>query len=163
MGTYENVSQAVCIVKKIERTEHLAAFFTTEKGCTVDTGLLKEYLKEKLPSYMVPDILKELDQMPQTPGGKTDIKELGELPVDFTREYRAPENDMERAVCKAFSNVLGIGQVGLDDNFFELGGDSLSAVELMVDIEEELNFGGRRKLIMEMFSGIRRLQNLLQK
>lgn len=141
MGTYENVSQAVCIVKKIERTEHLAAFFTTEKGCTVDTGLLKEYLKEKLPSYMVPDILKELDQMPQTPGGKTDIKELGELPVDFTREYRAPENDMERAVCKAFSNVLGIGQVGLDDNFFELGGDSLSAVELMVDIEQEIKFG----------------------
>lgn len=141
MGTYENVSQAVCIVKKIEKTEHLAVFFTTEKGCTVDTGLLKEHLKEKLPSYMVPDILKELDQMPQTPGGKTDIKALGELPVDFTREYRAPENDMERAVCKAFANVLGIEQVGLDDNFFELGGDSLSAVELMVNIEKELNFG----------------------
>lgn len=139
MGAYEGISQAVCIVKKIEKTEHLAVFFTVEKGCVADTERLRTFLKEKLPSYMVPDILKELNQMPQTPGGKTDLKALEELPVDFRRPYRTPENDTEKSICKVFAAVLGIEQAGLDDNFFELGGDSLSAVELMVNIERELH------------------------
>lgn len=145
MGSYEGVSQAACIVKKIDppsgTAEHLAVFFTTGKEAPTDTKLLKAFLKEKLPPYMVPDIIKELDEMPQTPGGKTDIKALRELPADVTGEYRAPESETEKAVCRAFAATLGIERAGLDDNFFELGGDSLSAVELMVNIEKEPSVG----------------------
>lgn len=141
MGAYEGVSQANCVVKKIEKTEHLAGFFTVAKDGTVDTESLRAFMKESLPPYMVPDILKELDKMPQTPGGKTDLKALDEVPVDCTRPYHAPENDVEKTICNAFSDVLGLERAGTDDNFFENGGDSLSAVELVLEIEKELKCG----------------------
>ncbi len=141
MGAYEGVSQANCVVKKIEKTEHLVGFFTAGQGSTVDTESLSVFMKESLPPYMVPDILKELDKMPQTPGGKTDLKVLGGIPVDYICPYHAPENDVEKAICNAFAAVLNLERAGTDDNFFENGGDSLSAVELVLDIEKELQCG----------------------
>lgn len=141
MGAYEGVSQAGCVVKKIEKTEHLAGFFTAAEDNTVDTELLRTFMKESLPPYMVPDILEELDKMPQTPGGKTDLKALGEISVNYTRPYREPGNDVEKAICNAFAAVLGLERVGVDDNFFENGGDSLSAVELVLEMEKELKCG----------------------
>ncbi len=141
MGAYEGVALACCIVKKIDRTKHLAGFYTPEGGCAVDAEGLRTFLKEILAPYMVPDILKELDEMPQTPGGKVDMKALERVPVEFKRPYRAPENGIQTAVCNAFAAALGILQAGLDDNFFELGGDSLNAMNLVAEIEKELARG----------------------
>lgn len=139
MGAYAGVALACCIVKKIDRTEHLAGFYTVESGGKVDAEELRAYLKGLLTPYMVPDILQVLDEMPQTPGGKTDLKALEAVPVVYTRAYRAPGNAVEAAVCRAFATVLRLEKAGLDDNFFELGGDSLNAMELSAEIEKELS------------------------
>lgn len=139
MGTHPGVVQANCIVKKIGNTEHLAGFYTVDKKVTVITDELKTHLKKSLTAYMVPDILKELDIMPQAPGGKTDLRALAEIPVQPVNIYRAPENRTEELVCQAFAEVLEIDRVGLDDNFFELGGDSLRSVSLMLEIEKKLS------------------------
>jgi len=138
MDLYRGTAQVCCVVRKIGGTEHLAGFYTVEKGGEVEPEALRAFMKERLTPYMVPDILKELEVMPQTPGGKADLKALLEVPVEYVRCYRAPENDVERAVCSAFAQVLGVERAGVDDNFFELGGDSLSAVELIVALEKEL-------------------------
>ncbi len=138
MDAFRGTAQVSCVVRKIGGGEHLAGFYTVEQGGVVEEDRLRDFMKERLAPYMVPDILKELEAMPQTPGGKTDLKALLEVPVEYVRSYRAPENDTEEAVCKAFSHVLGVQQVGAEDNFFELGGDSLNAVELIVALEKEL-------------------------
>ncbi len=138
MDAYRGTAQVSCVVRKIGGTEHLAGFYTVEKGGVVEEDRLRDFMKDRLTPYMVPDILKELEVMPQTPGGKTDLKALLEVPIEYVRSYRAPENDTEEAVCKVFAHVLGVEQVGADDNFFELGGDSLNAVELIVALEKAL-------------------------
>lgn len=141
MGSFRGISQAACIVRKTGQSGHLIGFFTTEPGHAADIGKLREFLEGRLPSYMVPDILKELDEMPQTHGGKTDLKALAEIPFDAARPCRMPESEGEIAICRAFSLVLGLKTCGIDDNFFELGGDSLSVVELVAAIEKELGRG----------------------
>ncbi len=138
MDAYRGTAQVSCVVRKIGGTEHLAGFYTVEKGRVVEEERLREFMKDRLTPYMVPDILKELEEMPQTPGGKTDLKALLEVPVEYVRSYRAPENETEEAVCRVFAQVLGVEQAGVDDNFFELGGDSLSAVELIAALEKAL-------------------------
>ena len=138
LGCYTGITQAQCIVKKINSAEHLIGFYTVEKGVKVNQEELLAHLRGRLTAYMVPDVLVELDEMPQTPGGKTDMKALQNIHVDTRKEYAPPENFVQRMLCRAFEDALGIERVGIHDNYFELGGDSLGAVELVLSIEEKL-------------------------
>lgn len=139
MEEYAGVREAHCLVRKIHQTEHLVGFYTQDTGAEVDIDLLRDHLKGRLTPYMVPDVLKCLEQMPQTPGGKTDLRALQKEPVDLQQSYRAPENEVEQAICTAYAEVLELERVGADDNFFELGGDSLSAAQLLLEVEQALN------------------------
>ncbi len=139
MGAHEGVAQAACVLRKVDGVDRLAGFYTVQEGCETQAAELRDFMKGRLTSYMVPDILKQLDEMPQTPGGKTDLKALGGIPVEFQRIYRAPVSETEKLICDAFSAVLGTARVGMEDNFFELGGDSLSAVRLMVELEKTVS------------------------
>ncbi len=138
MISFPGVSEACVLVRTLAGSQHLAAFYTVQPGKAVDRKELREYLKEHLAFYMIPDIFKELPQMPQTPGGKTDRKALEKEEISYVRVYRAPENRLQKEICLAFSKVLGEEKVGLDDHFFELGGDSLHIAELAAEIEERV-------------------------
>lgn len=138
MGEFPGVAACCCMIRKIEKADRLAGFYTALPKGDVDVEALKAHMKARLTSYMVPDVLKELDAMPQTPNGKIDVKALAAEPVEYVRVYRKPETEREKLVCSAFEEVLSAEQAGLDDNFFELGGDSLNAVTLILKIEERL-------------------------
>lgn len=138
MGEFPGVAACCCMIRKIEKTDHLAGFYTVLPKGRVDTEALKAHMKARLTSYMVPDVLKELEGMPQTPNGKTDLKALAAEPVEYVRIYKKPQTDQEKLVCGVFEEALSVERVGLDDNFFELGGDSLHAVTVMLKLEEKL-------------------------
>ncbi|MEM8932963.1 MAG: amino acid adenylation domain-containing protein, partial [Acidobacteriota bacterium] len=96
-------------------------------------GDLKEFLKTKLPEYMVPAIFVPLDPMPLTPNGKVNRRALPKPdPTLFrTTEYVPPETDDEKAMAAIWAEVLGVKDVGLDDDFFDLGGDSLLVIRVV--------------------------------
>ena len=144
MSEFPGIAACCCMIRKIEKTDHLAGFYTVSSKETVDPEALKAHMKARLTAYMVPDVLKELEAMPQTPNGKTDLKALAAEPVEYVRVYKKPETEREKLVCSAFEETLDIEQAGLDDNFFELGGDSLNAVTVMLKIEEKLGLPGNQ-------------------
>lgn len=138
LGSFPGVGQVHCMIRSIEKVEHLAAFYTVEPGAQVDRKDLEAHMRGRLTAYMVPDIIKELEVMPQTPGGKTDLRALKEMPLEYQRAYRKPTTRTEKKICQAFGAVLEKEKIGLDDNFFELGGDSLGVPELILELEERL-------------------------
>ncbi|WP_291567210.1 condensation domain-containing protein [Clostridium sp. UBA2485] len=82
----------------------------------------------------------ELEKMHLTINGKLDRRSLPEPNLDTTlTEYEAPRNEIEEALVKIWSEVLGVKKVGINDNFFELGGHSLKATVLMSKIHKKLN------------------------
>jgi amino acid adenylation domain-containing protein len=104
---------------------------------------LREYLKGRLPEYMVPSGWMVLKQLPLTPNGKLDRRAL---PAPQSRpeevgEYVAPRTELERMLADIWAQVLRVDQVGVQDNFFELGGHSLLGVKLIAKIAERLTVG----------------------
>nr|WCR32674.1 calpinactam synthetase [Mortierella alpina] len=94
---------------------------------------LRDHLAATLPEYMIPSAFVRLDALPLTNNGKVDRRALP-MPDSssfVTREYVAPQGELEVALAAMWSEVLKIDRVGRHDNFFMLGGHSLLAVRLM--------------------------------
>jgi thioesterase domain-containing protein/acyl carrier protein len=104
--------------------------------------VLREYLRERLPDYMVPSAFVMLDALPLTPNGKVDRKNLpssdSRRPVTLTGGFVAPGTNVERQIARVWQDVLGVDTVGVHDNFFDLGGHSLLAVRMFAQLEKQL-------------------------
>ena len=130
IGQYPDIRQAVVVIKEISNVDHLCAYYTAEGE--IDSDDLKEFLKDRLTNYMIPTVFMQLDEMPQTPNGKTDIKKLPEPKLDLN--YVAPKTKLEQEICAIFSSILNLETVGAEDNFFEIGGTSLIASKLIIEL-----------------------------
>jgi NAD(P)-dependent dehydrogenase (short-subunit alcohol dehydrogenase family) len=61
----------------------------------------------------------------------------GEARPRLAQPYVAPANDVERAVCAAWEQLIGVRPVGVHDSFFDLGGHSVLAVQLMARLNAQ--------------------------
>ncbi|HTI09034.1 MAG TPA: amino acid adenylation domain-containing protein [Puia sp.] len=102
---------------------------------------LMPLLKKKLPDYMLPTFIVELEQFPLTPNGKIDKHQLPDPigQVSTTNTAAEPINETETTLVHIWQEVLGREQIGVNDNFFELGGHSLMAMKLNVQMQRRLN------------------------
>ena len=117
----------------------LVAYVVPELDQPLSIDGLRSFLSAKLPDYMVPSHFLIQGRLPLTPNGKVDYEALSPVEQSWTgsREwFVAPRNDLELNLCKIFSQVLGIEQVGVNDNFFRLGGHSLLAAQAAARIKE---------------------------
>lgn len=101
--------------------------------------LLRNYLEEKLPEYMVPSAFVLLTNLPLTLNGKVDRRALPA--PDRTRPetagtFVAPRTPVEEVLASIWAEVLDLEQVGVHDNFFELGGDSLLITQLLTRVQQ---------------------------
>jgi len=95
---------------------------------------LRNFLKDKLPDYMVPSHFLLIPALPLTPNGKVDRRALAQLnPTSHHVEenFAAPRTPDEELLASIWASVLEIKRVGIYDNFFTLGGHSLLATQVM--------------------------------
>jgi len=106
------------------------------------SAMLKVYLSELVPDYMIPPYFIRLERFPLTPGGKVDRKalplpEIGEID---RKTFVAPHTRVEIKLQEIWRDVLiSPGIIGIEDNFFQLGGHSLRAIMLASRIQKVLN------------------------
>lgn len=100
-------------------------------------GTIRDYLKAKLPDYMVPSVLIPIDTIPLTVNGKVDRAKLP-LPDRYreVKQYVAPENDREATICQIMASLLNLERVGATEDFFDLGGHSLLLTKLVTSLRE---------------------------
>ncbi|HYP25634.1 MAG TPA: amino acid adenylation domain-containing protein [Blastocatellia bacterium] len=119
--------------------KRLAAYVVAASTGEALAGELREYLRAKLPEFMVPSTYVLLEEMPMTPSGKVDRKRLPEpssVRPQAGPEFAAPASTLERTLAEIWADVLGVEEIGVDDNFFDLGGDSLRSVQVIAQAEE---------------------------
>jgi acyl carrier protein len=121
--------------------KQLVAYIVMKNG-TRDTAQLREYLKGRTPSYMVPDLLVPLDSLPLTTNGKVDRQRLSELSKtnrETDDNFVAPRTQLEEELAGLWAEILRVERVGINDNFFDLGGHSLLATRLIFRLREHFN------------------------
>ena len=103
--------------------------------------ILRNYVKDHLPHYMVPNYFLLLETLPLTPNGKISRRQLP-IPdyslLQETNEIISPETPMQEMVASVWSTVLKIESISIHSNFFELGGHSLLATKVISKIRDNL-------------------------
>jgi amino acid adenylation domain-containing protein len=117
----------------------LVAYIVFHQNQAVSSGELREYVKQKLPDFMVPSFFVTLDKLPLTPNQKIDRKALPAPEKGKTGSegaYVPPKNELQRTIAGIWQAVLNVPEVSMNDNFFELGGHSLLLVQAYYRIHE---------------------------
>ena len=131
----------VCVVVRKDRPDdpRLVAYVVPRRE-EFSSEDLRNFVKEKVPSYMVP-VLVTLERLPLTANGKLDRHALPapdqvDLSDDHTSQgFREP---IEELLAGIWTNVLTVERVSIYDNFFDLGGHSLLATQVVARLEKEL-------------------------
>lgn len=122
----------------LQGLEPLSRLMTLARRPSLDVVAMTNALREKLPHYMVPSVIVELDAMPLTANGKLNRKALPSPDLlHVQRGYIAPRTPTEESVVAIWMEVLNLEQIGVEDNFFDIGGHSLSAMRLIARLGEE--------------------------
>jgi thioesterase domain-containing protein/acyl carrier protein len=133
LSQFPSVGESVVVAREDRQSDKRLVAYVVLNQHPGTLGELRSYLEHKLPSYMLPSAIVQLEKLPLTPNGKTDRKALP-LP-DKTRlqleaAYLAPSDETESMLAEIWKNVLGVNRAGTRDNFFELGGNSLLAARM---------------------------------
>jgi amino acid adenylation domain-containing protein len=130
---HPSIREAIVITRnETSGDKRLVAYFVPMKDKSPGAGELRDFVKIKLPAYMVPTLFISMKSLPLTPNGKLDRKALP-VPEDIRQltGYIAPRTEIEKILSGIWQDVLGIEQVGIHDNFFDLGGASIQSLQLV--------------------------------
>jgi non-ribosomal peptide synthetase component F/NRPS condensation-like uncharacterized protein len=107
-----------------------------ETGEQVTGAWLLEYLRQRVPEYLVPVTVVTLPRLPLLSGGVVDRTALPEFEVRQRGvDYVSPRGDLESVIAGVWSQVLNVPDVGAYDNFFDLGGHSLLATKVVTQLK----------------------------
>lgn len=138
------VKEALVTLYEVDDNKRLIAYLTTDAKSTAWLDELKNSLKSSLPDYMIPSHFTILERLPLTANGKIDRQVLPAPDLSYLKkDYLAPTSAIEIILVKLWEKALNLTKVGVQDNFFELGGNSLIALQLVAEIQNEfkLSFG----------------------
>jgi acyl carrier protein len=143
LNKHPKIRQAVVIAREDSPGDkRLVAYLISETDQQPEAGELRQFLRLKLPEYMVPSAFEFLDEFPMTPNRKVNRTAL---PVPDTSQLKAernlvlPRTPTEEKISNIWALVLGIEKLNIHDSFFDLGGHSLLATRVISLIREQFH------------------------
>jgi len=137
VAQHPDVGSSVVLAKYRSGSDRsLVAYLVPSRGAQPSPDVLRRFLREKLPDYMVPSVFVIVDSLPLTPNGKVDYAALPEPGQDTEAPVVEPRTSIERSLVQIWEELLRVARVGISDNFFDLGGHSLLAIQLIARLEK---------------------------
>ena len=133
-----NILDCIVIKKNVDNRDALCAYYT-QKG-PVEENVIKVFLKNKLPQYMIPQYFIKMEKLPHTPNGKVDKKSLPEPNIKkIDKQFIEIRNKTDEEIIKIIKKMLHADKISLSDTLLDLGGDSLTAITLSTKILSKFN------------------------
>ena len=138
--SYPMIQQAGVVARDNRAGDkYLAAYIVSRQkpGPTVD--LIRQFLRDKVPDYMIPSTFTELESLPLV-NGKLDRNALP-LPErrrpSLSCDWVEPVTETEKRLAQIWRQILDIDGIGIHDNFFDLGGHSLAATKVVAQVSQQ--------------------------
>ncbi|NND89990.1 MAG: non-ribosomal peptide synthetase, partial [Granulosicoccus sp.] len=138
LGSHPDVADALVTVAVDEHGDTtLNAYVVGKPGSNISSTTVMKYMRQQVPFYQVPQAIQVLDRFPLNRNGKVDHSMLPAINLRTRIHETAVEHidEVGRSVIAIVGEALG-AEVCLSDDFFALGGDSLSAMRVVVRIQE---------------------------
>ncbi|MDM8557980.1 amino acid adenylation domain-containing protein [Candidatus Parabeggiatoa sp. HSG14] len=121
-----------------ENNNYLVAYLVPNADQNFSINELRQFLKEKLPDYMIPANFVVLENIPLTAHGKVDYRALPKPEATRATDtvFKAPRTSEEEILANIWAEVLNLEQVGIHDNFFDLGGDSIRSIKIIAKAKQ---------------------------
>jgi amino acid adenylation domain-containing protein len=139
VAQHPDVQEVAVTVQTISGDKRLVAYLVLKRPVPHLAETLREFLREKLPEYMLPAIFVDLEGLPHTPSGKIDRHRLPAPTQNrqlSTRTFVAPRDEIEAQLVVIFEKLLNTHPISVADNFFDLGGHSLLGVTLLYQVQQ---------------------------
>jgi len=152
--------QKLTAVATVVRGDRLATFYVAEND--IDEALLRSFLAQTLPDYMIPSVFKRLDSMPMTPSGKIDRKKLPQIEM-IAVSTKVATTDLQRLIIRIAAEVIDCSseKLGVDASLLNAGMSSLAAIKIAARLANETGkpLGGQDVLQANTVEGIEILLN----
>src|SRR5262249_30233998 len=137
---HRQVAQAVVNVFERDGLKELAAYVVVRES-DLDRDDVLQWLRNRLPAYMVPGYLDVLKEIPTLASGKADRKRLPEPQKPLVASNQvivAPSNDTEKKIVQAWQKLFQVQSISCAADFFlDLGGYSLLAAQMVSLLRSE--------------------------
>ena len=132
----DGIHEARVLLKREEKGAYLEAFLSPESG--ISSEEIKKRLSETLPPYMIPTFFVRLEKLPRNENGKIDRHALLAIKTDAAEKSAVFDvNQIEKILLRTVKKVLELSQdISMETDFFSLDGSSITALELVVELEK---------------------------
>ncbi len=152
ISRHPSVQSAVVTAREDTPGDKRLVAYVVPSGKSISAAVLQDAIRAKLPEYMVPSAVVELQQFPLSPNGKIN-RRLLPAPDASTFERSSlvePRDELEVTLVKIWQKVLGAKTIGIRDDFFDLGGHSLMGARVLVEVERVI---GKKLPLSSLFRG----------
>lgn len=167
LATHPEVAECAVVPRKENADAIFLACFFVPKDGLLSAELLREWLRQRLPEYLIPARFSSISRLPLTQSGKIDRRNLQErinVPWEVEAIVVPAFTETQRLIVAIWESLLGVAPIGIRTSFFALGGDSLQAVLINVEIEKTFHLEPSLKWVFEhpTIEGLAREVDLLQ-
>lgn len=127
------VSGAVVVTLGDEATRRLGAYVTVREPAESKDVL--NFVRDRVPKYMVPGLLRILESFPLTANGKIDYAGLPSFEAGSIQD-ESSWSPAERRIARIWRALLEFDDIGIDDDFFAVGGHSLLAARMIARVQD---------------------------
>ncbi|MCY8910324.1 amino acid adenylation domain-containing protein [Bacillus atrophaeus] len=145
LNMHPDIQESAVVIIDHKGNQQIRAFYVRKNNSKTINKLgpkeLRGYLKKRLPTYMIPNVLTELNSIPLTPNGKVNRLELSKVNITQPNKKNnsLTESETEKIILEIWKDVIGIDEIDIKDGFFDVGGDSFTAVTVAERISEKLD------------------------
>ena len=148
LSQHSAVQQCVVLVREDEPGDKriVAYVVVVSSAKELPTSVkLRQFLRQTLSDYMIPNVFIHLESLPLTPNGKVDRRALlapvtSNIQLETNEEIVVPQTETEKIIAQIWCEILELERVSIEDNFFDLGGTSLLGLQLLARIQKDIGW-----------------------
>lgn len=141
---FNGITNTAVVIVKHDGKDFLCAFY--QSTLEIDEAELKAALAKIMPNYMIPNLFIRLESFPMTSSGKIARSVLAKYDISgltASEEYKAPETELQKLLCKEFERLLKLSPVNINLDFFGAGGNSIHVIEMLAHLPEEFHLSAK--------------------